>query len=114
MVSTEMTYSGPIPLPDTLRQYNEIVPGSAQQIIDAVYQAPGRRQDELSKAEVLVAKRGQNAAIFLAVLSVGAAIVFFATGNNIAGGAFLGIPLVQLILSFFPNTNRREGSQTQV
>ncbi|MDR0416439.1 MAG: hypothetical protein LBH76_03825 [Propionibacteriaceae bacterium] len=89
-------------MPEHLRQYEEIVPGSAAKLMDAVYEAPSRRQDKLVQAEIDVNKTGQSAAVFLAVVCVLASIVFYALGNTVAGTAFLGVPLVQLILAFFP------------
>ena len=98
----EQSYSGPIPLPDHLKQYNELVPGSAERIIDAVYQAPSRRQDEIVKAQIETSRVGQRWAIFLAVIFVAASITFFFLGNNYAGSAFLTLPLVQFIAAFLP------------
>lgn len=60
------------------------------------------REDKLVDAEISTGKTGQGWAIFLSMVCIIAAIVFFALGNNIAGGAFLGMPLVMLIGSFIP------------
>jgi len=100
-----------VPLPAHLRQYDDIVPGAAARILDAVYQAPSHRQDKLVEAEITTAKVGQVVAILLAVVSVGASITFFAFDRIIAGSAFLGVPLVQLILSFFPMSRRSGGDE---
>lgn len=59
-------------------------------------------------AQISTSKNGQGWAIFLAIICVAASIVFFFKGNTIAGGAFLGMPLVLLIGSFLPWSRRKD------
>lgn len=101
------SYSGPVPMPEHLRQYNDLVPGSAERIIHSVYVEPGERQKQMMDAEIAAAKTGQTWAIILALVCIVAAIVFFALGNNVAGAAFLGLPIVGLIGSFLPKWRGR-------
>jgi len=111
-------------LPEHLQQYDEIVSGSAANIIDAVYGAPSRRQDRLADAEIVrldkltdaeiarqdvtvkarieTSRIGQWTVIVLLFVCIAAAIVFFALGNVFGGCAFTGVAFVQLILSIFP------------
>lgn len=100
-VTAGTSYSGPM-LAGQIAEYDHLVPGSAEKIIHAQFIAPSQRQSDLVQAEVDTSKRGQGWAIALALICVVASIVFFAVGNPIAGGAFLGLPLVVLIGSFLP------------
>lgn len=93
---------------DQIREYDELVPGSAEKIIDATFIAPSRRQDDLVNAQIGTSKTGQGWAIFLAIICVAASIMFFLRGNAIAGGAFLGMPLLLLIGSFLPWSHRKD------
>lgn len=99
------SYSGPV-LPEHLEQYERVVPGCAADIVQAQLISPQRRLDRLADGEIRTAKTGQAWAIFLAIVCITAAIVFFANANNTAGMAFIGLPLVGLIGSFLPNRKR--------
>lgn len=81
------------------------MPGLAERIVRITESQTvdvSAREDKLVDAEIDTAKKGQGWAIFLATICIIASIVFFAVGNPIAGGAFLGMPLVMLIGSFIP------------
>lgn len=62
---------------------------------------------QITDAVIVTSKRGQGWAIFLAVVSIIAAIVFFALGNNFAGGGLLGPALIVLVGAFFPMGTKR-------
>lgn len=100
------SYSGPLPLPEHLRQYNELVPGAAKDIIDTVYLAPERRQQQALESVTKTAARGQGWAIFFMLGCFVMAAIFFATGNMIAGGAFMGPPLIALIRILLPHRDK--------
>jgi uncharacterized membrane protein len=96
-------WRGPLPSPDVLAQFEEIVPGCAARIIamtEHVLTASGKTLDKVADAEITTSKRGQWMAYSLALISIGASIVFFALGNNAAGYVLLGLPVVLLITSF--------------
>jgi uncharacterized membrane protein len=93
-------WSAPMPDPATLREYEEILPGAAERILQmAEVAAKGRHElnVKLVDAELESAKAGRNYAFFLAVTAMAAAIAFFAFGNLIAGGLLLSTPVVLMI-----------------
>ena len=98
-------WSGPLPPPALRREHDEIVPGTAAEIM-AVFgkSAPGRIDiaDRLAKAEIETARNGLSLAFCLTLLAFAASIMFFALGNEVAGIAFLSLPVVMLIRSFLP------------
>ena len=95
------SYSGPIP-PEVLLMYEDVVPGSAQRVLEATLLEPENRISRLADAEIETARRGQGWAIFLALACIVIATVFFARGSNVAGAAFMSYPLVMLIGTFIP------------
>ena len=56
--------------------------------------------DRLAIAEIEISRQGQALAFALTILALGAAIVFFAIHNVVAGVAFTSVPVVMLIRSF--------------
>lgn len=68
--------------------------------------------DSLAKAEIQTARQGLVLAFSLTIVAFAASITFFAVGNNVAGIAFLSVPVVMLIRSFLQKPGRQDlGSQ---
>lgn len=102
-VSEASRWSGPLPRPQTLVEYEDVVPGAAERIISmAEHSLTGaiRIDSRLADAEITTVKRGQVIAGLLTAVSLVASIIFFAAGNAIAGGALISMPLVLLVQSF--------------
>lgn len=99
-------WSAPIPEPDTLRRYEEVVPGAANRILamaEAQILAPSERADRALGAEIDSAKSDRAAAtLFLLVFFV-ASVVFFAVGNLVAGSVFMSVPVLGLIKIMWPS-----------
>lgn len=70
------------------------------------------RENLLVEAEIEAVRAGRAWAGGLALVCLAAAIAFFALGNNVAGGAFLGLPALGLIRSFIirPRSSKEGGS----
>jgi uncharacterized membrane protein len=96
-------WSGPLPPPAELRQYEESLPGSAKKILKMARKSLTGHlviADKLTTAEIKAAKRGQDRALALTLIAFIASIVFFSLGNSVAGVAFVSVPVVMLIRSF--------------
>lgn len=92
-----------MPDPATQREFKELVPDAPERflrIVESQTVDVSRRDDRIVDAEIEASKNGLTAAITIAVICVLAAIVFFAFGKPIAGGALLGFPVVLLVRSF--------------
>src|SRR5216683_414579 len=92
----QRAWSGPLPPPETLAQYEAILPGSAERILAmAETAAIGeiRTSDKLADAEIVAGRQGLALAATLTLIAFVAAIVFFAVGAPIAGGLFLSFPV---------------------
>lgn len=103
---------GPLPAPSVLREYEDILPGTAERIMrvheSQTTQVAGR-EDRIVDAEILLNKRGQVWAGVLALVFAVAGIVFIARGNNIGGGIMFSMPVSMLVVSFLPARLRRRG-----
>ncbi len=106
-VSYQEGWEGPMPPPAVLRGYEQVVPGAAARILEMAEKAlTGHvdRDNRLAEAEVDIAKTGQTMAFLLTLIALIASIVFFAKGNEVAGGFLIGLPVVLLIRSFLPSS----------
>jgi uncharacterized membrane protein len=96
-------WSGPLPPAAEVRQYEEILPGSAKKILNMANKSLTGQiviADKLATAEIKAAKRGQDRALALTLIAFIVSIVFFCLGNAVAGVAFVSVPVVMLIRSF--------------
>jgi len=102
-------WSAPLPPPETLAQYDKVVPGMAERILSMTERVVTGKidiEDKLASKAIDDAKIGLSAAFGLTVLAFAASVVFFALDNRIAGLAFLSFPVVMLIRSFLrPDRN---------
>lgn len=99
----QQQWSGPLPPPAALYQYEQVQPGLAERIVAmAETAATGeiKTQDRLATAEIERAQSGQAMAFVLTLIAIGAAIYFFVVHNPIAGAAFLSFPVLMLVRSF--------------
>lgn len=96
-------WSGPLPRPEVLAEFEKIVPGAATRIIamtEHVLTDSGKTLDKVADAEIETRKRGQWMAYSLALISITASVVFFALGKSAPGYVLLGLPAVLLVTSF--------------
>ncbi len=92
-----------MPKPSDLAAYEQVLPGAAERIMAMAESAVTGRIDidkKLADAEIEQARTGMSLAFILTLIALVAAIVFFAIGKPIAGGALLSMPVVMLIKSF--------------
>ena len=73
VVAKSEFYAGPIPDPETLARYEEILPGAAERILKmAEYQSAHRRkiEDEVIKSSIENSKRGQIFGVIIALTAI--------------------------------------------
>jgi len=87
-ITSSSMYQGPIPPPDMLRDYEGVLPGSAERILRSMEQQSEHRQD-LEKADttsfILTRSRGQLIAGGLCLSAIIGGVVMASFGNPIAG-----------------------------
>lgn len=113
-VEVSQSWVGPMPAPERLREYEEIVPGSAERILrmaESMTTDESAREDRLVNAEIESARFGRRAAAGLTVAFLAGAITFFALDNVPAGAVLLSVPVAMILRSFFVDLRgRRSGS----
>jgi uncharacterized membrane protein len=107
----EEDFEGPLPHPQILVRYNEIVPGSAERIIDAfVNQANHRMSLEKTVVEggSKRAYLGIGAGFTLSLVLFAIAYATIMAGHAVEGVAIASINLAALVGTFVYGTNARQ------
>ena len=104
------SWEGPLPPPDALRQYNEIVPGAALRILEM---AEKQSQHRIEMEKTVIegdSKRsymGLVAAFILSAMVIIGGIYLILNDHDWAGGALIGLDLIGLASVFIYGTNSR-------
>ena len=94
---------GPIPPPETMQKYDQILPGAAERIIAMAEKEQTYRHGIITKDIDLETKtrlRGLNYAFILAILSLLITAFLLFTGKYISGSVIAGATLVLIITAF--------------
>lgn len=102
---------GPLPAPETLAQYDALVPGAANRIITmAEEQATHRRNLEAQAVPAAIAaeKRGQYSGLVVAISGLGASLILGLAGKEVAAAALGGGGLFSLAAVFVVGRRAQE------
>lgn len=103
IVAQQSSFSGPIPPPQFLEKYNEIVPGAAEIIIKmAKNQAEHRQTLEKSviNSDIKNSKLGLVFGFIIGMTGIIAGVIIIAIGQIIAGSVISGVTLASLVGTF--------------
>ncbi len=98
--SVEYTYSGPLPPPEILRRFDEILPGSAQKIFDQFeLQSAHRRQVESTviASGAFSQRVGSVSGLLLGVVGMGGGIWLAHEGRDFGGFSTVLATLASLV-----------------
>lgn len=102
-IQHETHHSGPLPAPETLQQYNEIIPNGAERIMQmAESQSEHRKSLErkVIESQTRQSERGQIIAGILALILIAAGASAFLTGHDGVAGTIFGVTVVGLVTVF--------------
>ena len=91
-ITASQYYSGPLPLPEIMKGYNEIIPGSAERILAMTEKEQSHRHEletQMVDAEIKDGKRGMIFAFVLSFSAIAAAVII-ATVSPANYGALAG------------------------
>ena len=110
------TYSGPIPPPEILAKYDQLIPGSAAKIIEMAHKQSEHRMD-LERKVVLGELRRANAGLWCAALVslsiLAGGVVCILRGHDTAGAAIVAIDMAAVITAFLVGTVQRRKERQQ-
>ena len=120
-VEVAASYSGPLPPPEWLKQYEEVLPGIADRMMSLVesevssqHDASAHRRQMLEQAlagGITMAKRGQVGAWLLGFAFLVASVVLILAGHSVLGGVIGIADLVGIVVSFTVALLRRDAEE---
>ena len=104
-------FQGPLPSPKHLEQYNKIVPGAANRIIEMAEKEQAHQHEWNNKSLRLASRqtaRGQWMAFILSLVLVAVAVWTIFAGHPTVGGIIFGTTVVGLAAAFISQTAKRD------
>ena len=103
VVAGSVSFSGPLPHPELLQKYNDVIPNGAERIMQMAEQQQQHRHEleaTVVKGNVSSETRGQYIGAIIAVVVLGSGTYLAAIGHAITGSIFVGVDLVALVSVF--------------
>lgn len=104
-------FSGPLPHPELLREFDEVVPGCAKDIIQMTLdQGNHRRNMEriVINGQVNDSRRGQLLGFSIGIVALLVSGFLIYTGHDLAGGALGTVDIVGLVAVFVIGQNQQK------
>jgi len=103
-------YSGPLPHPEIMRQYDSIVPGLANRIIHQFEEQSKHRREleqKVIKSDLVMARLGLIFGFIIGMASVIGGIITALLGKELAGGFIGSSGLIGLVSVFIYGTKSK-------
>lgn len=113
----EHQYSGPVPPPEILSGFEQIVPGAAERIL-AMAEENGKHQREMEKAAITLAsdtvRRGQTYGLIIGILAFITCIVALWFGSEGTAMTIGGVTIVGLVTVFVTGRFRKTRNSNSI
>jgi uncharacterized membrane protein len=109
-VRSEKLFTGPIPAPETLAGYRDVLPDAPDRILRMAEVEAAERQSRLrweTQGAVIRAQSGVVSAFLLCLIAIGSGAYLVMNGHDIAGTLFAGAGLTSLVGVFIYGTNQQ-------
>ena len=109
-VATQQTFSGPIPPPSILSEYNQIAPDAAIRILKMAEKQAAHRQEiekKVIEADIYNSKAGLVCGLIIGLSAVIGGVLCIITGHDIGGSIIGGTGLTSLVSVFVYGTKER-------
>lgn len=103
VTATAIAYSGPVPLPGILVEYEKLYPGIAKQFLEEPHKEAEHRRSlekKVADAQIKLANRGQIFAFILSSAFTVGGIYLASQGHNFAGFGTLATLIITLGIVF--------------
>jgi uncharacterized membrane protein len=109
-------HTGPLPHPDILARYDQILPGAAERIIRMAEHQQDHRmtmESTVIRSDVNQARWGLICGFVLSVIVISVSGYLIGQGHDIAGGALGGLDLVSLVGVFIYGSRTRRAERLE-
>jgi len=110
MLRQKTSFSGPLPPPEILKKFDEVVPGAAERIIKMA-EDQFHHRTELEKkvidSDIQRSKRGQVLGFVIAIIGLAVSLTTILFGKQWVGGIIGGMTLVSLVGVFVYGSESR-------
>lgn len=103
VVHQSQSFSGPLPPPDILKKFDEVVPGAAERIIKMAEEQSAHRKDlerKVIESDIARSKWGQVLGFFIAITGLAISAIIAIYGSAIAGG-IIGVGTLASLVGVF-------------
>jgi uncharacterized membrane protein len=110
------TFVGPLPHPDVLKKFEDIVPGAAKQIIEQANKQTDHRiniEKQVIQSDIRKSYLGLVFGFILGLVGIGGGIYATTLGHNVFGPLLSGGTLVSLVYAFIYGTKSRKEERSE-
>lgn len=110
LLHQQSSFSGPLPPPEILKKFDELVPGSAERIIKMAEGQFAHRTElerQVISSDIQRSKWGQILGFVVAIVGLLSSVIVSIYGGQIAGSVLGGGTLVSLVSVFVYGTKSR-------
>ena len=111
-----IAFSGPLPPPEVLKKFDEVVPGAAERIIKMA-EGQFTHRVELEKkvinSDIDNSRKGQLFGFIIAIIGLVFSFILIIVGYQLVGGILGGTTLVALVSVFVYGTTSRRNERRQ-
>ena len=114
--TVSQSYSGPVPPPHILREYDQIVPGAAARILaqaEAQTQHRIKLEDKVTSSDICRSYWGLGIGAIVSLVPVFGGCILVAYGHDWAGAAIAGTSLASLAAVFVYGTTVRRNERRE-
>lgn len=103
MVVQSQSFSGPLPHPEILKKFDDVVPGAAERIIKMAEEQSAHRKDlerKVIESDIARSRWGQILGFFIAIIGLSVSAIVSIYGSPFAGG-IIGVGTLASLVGVF-------------
>jgi len=116
-MSRSEKFSGPLPHPDHFKEYEDILPGSADRILKMAEKQQSHNNDmekRYFRTDNITGVLGIVSAFGISIIVIGSGVYLVMNGHSVTGTLFAGFGLTSLVGTFIYGTNNQNDNNTPV
>ncbi len=115
LAEISQSFSGPLPPPDILRQFDEVVPGAAERIIKMAEEQSAHRRElekKVISSDIARSKWGQFLGFVIAIAGLAVSAIVAIYGNALVSG-IIGVGTLASLVGVFMYGSRNRSKERE-